>query len=373
MDDSIRYTKQKYGCKVEVLADGKPVSRLRIEDYTMRLGGSWVRMGGIAAVETDPGQRGQGYGRRLLDGAVAYMRRKEYPVSLLFGVPDFYHRFGYTTVLVSKCAVRVPTAAAETLTATLPVREAGPEDTEALLAIYHADETARSGKLRRTRVSLFPHLAPDAEWFWEARPILVAEQEGTPVAYALGNTEWREENSEWRVFLHELEAPAAVAHTAGTSLIRALAAQAAARRQEWLSFEMLPDAPVLDALRPIGYSQEIMYRRNQGGMGRIIDLAGLANALAEPLSRRNEAMASETRVGTIVFRCGGEEAEVEVGSGRPLAITLPQDALLQLLMGYRGIGELRLEYPACAAEQDAGVVDALFPRGYPYTWQIDHF
>ena len=374
MDESIRYTKQKYGCRVEALADGKPVSRLRIEDYQMRLGEAWVRMGGIAAVETNPAERGKGYGRRLLEGAVAYMRREGYPVSVLFGVPNFYHRFGYATVLVSKGVVRVRTEAAESLVgADVTVREAGPGDAEALLAIYHAENAARNGKIRRKKSSFFPHLAPDAEWFLEAHRILLAEVNGQPVAYALANTEWREENSEWRVFLHELEAPAAVAHTAGVSLIRALGAHAAAQRQEWVCFEMLPDAPVLDTLRSVGYRQEVTYRRNQGGMGRIIDLAALADALTKTLAKRSQALAGETRVGRIVFRCGDEEAAVALGRGRALAIALPQHALLQLLLGYRGIGELRLEYPACIAERDAAAVNALFPRGYPYTWLIDHF
>lgn len=374
MDESIRYTQQKYGCRVEVLADGKPVSRLRIEDYRMRLGEAWVRMGGIAAVETNPAERGKGHGRRLLEGAVAYMRREGYPVSLLFGVPNFYHRFGYATVLVSKGVVRVRTEAAESLGgADVAVREAGSADADALLAIYHAENTARNGKIRRNKSSFFPRLAPEAEWFLEVHRILLAEENGRPAAYALANTEWREENSEWQVFHHELEAPVAVAHTAGASLIRALAARAAAQRQEWVCFEMLPDAPVLDTLRSIGYRQEVTYRRNQGGMGRIIDLAALADALTETLEKRSQTLNGATRVGTVVFRCRDEEAEVALGSGRALEIALPQHALLQLLTGYRSIGELRLEYPACVAERDAGVIDALFPRGYPYTWQIDHF
>ena len=42
-------------------------------------------------------------------------------------------------------------------------------------------------------------------------------------------------------------------------------------------------------------------------------------------------------------------------------------------MGYRSIAELLLEFPACVAEEDVAAVDALFPGGYPYMWNLDHF
>ena len=85
-------------CKLSLVAAGETVGRAEINDLTMRLAGAWVRMGGIANVVVQSQHRGKGYASRLMREAVSYMEREGYAVSILFGIPDFYHRFGYVPV-----------------------------------------------------------------------------------------------------------------------------------------------------------------------------------------------------------------------------------------------------------------------------------
>jgi predicted acetyltransferase len=338
----------------------------------MRLAGAQVRFGGIVGVKTKPAARGSGYGRTLMAAAVDYMAEHGYPVSVLFGIPDFYHRFGYATFLAHMSQVRVKTAAAERLPMSLEVRQGSSADAEALLAVYEAQNGMQDGSMYRTRAAFSPWLVDDDEWWQEPRRILVAEDNGRPVAYALGDPEWRYE-SEWFMRPYEIAALPGHGGSGCASLVRKLAAEAGERREEWVSLEMLPNSPLLGPLRPIGFTQEIEYSHNQGGMGRIIDLAALAAVLETSLKRRALPAGVEEEVGRIDFICDGQRTTIELGAGSTISIDLQQQHLLQLLMGYRSIEELRLEFPDCVAEQDVGVVNTLFPEGHPYMWRLDHF
>jgi hypothetical protein len=66
-------------------------------------------------------------------------------------------------------------------------------------------------------------------------------------------------------------------------------------------------------------------------------------------------------------------ASVSLGSGRTVRLTLPQQQMCQLVMGYRSLDAIRLQHPQACAAEDAGALDALFPAGYPHMWGIDHF
>lgn len=372
MGTSIRSTDEGSRCKLALVDGDEEVARLTVEDREMRLGASWVRMGGIASVRTSPRHRNKGYGRRLMEGAIDYMRDEGFLVSVLFGIPAFYHRVGYATVLLAKSVMRVRTEAAESLTAACRVRSARAGEEEALLAIYREEIATRSGTVKRTEAAFAPWYDEADEWFQEPRRILVAEEDGRPVAYALSEQGWLS-HSEWRPQSNEIAVPPEGVATAGASLIRALAAEASERRAEWLELELPPDAPLLAVLRTIGFRQETVYSHNQGGMGRIVNLSELATVLTDAVRERAEVWDSDDRVGRIAFTCGTERAEIEIGAGRTLAINLPQQNLLQLLIGYRSIAELLLEFPACVVEEDVAAVDALFPGGYPYMWNLDHF
>ena len=372
MDEAVRYTPGKRRHKVELVDDGAVVCSATIHDREMRLGDAWVRMGGIGDVTTKPQFRGRGYARRMLDDTVRFMRTEGYAVSVLFGISNFYHRFGFEPVLLGKSAVSVATRAAETLRGPLSVREGVPADGAVLLRIYEATSGKEAGAIKRTAAEFLPTGAAIGDWS-VARVAWVAEYAGEPVAYALAEPEWQSE-SDWRLPAFEIAVMPQFVSTAGPSLLGALGADAARRRVERLQFELLPDNPLLGVLRPIGFDLHVKYTGNQGGMGRIIDLAALAQALTPTLQRRNAALNGSVRVGALRLRCGDEQAEIELGGGGPpVSLCLPQDALLQLMIGYRSIQELHMAHPACVGGEESASVAGLFPQRYPYTWAIDHF
>jgi predicted acetyltransferase len=148
-DAEVQYEKSESGFKLRIEEQGEPVAQLAVGDYQMNVGGTYVRMGGIAEVVAHPGHRGKGYGASLLRRVVSQMRQDGYPISILFGIPDFYHRFGYVVVLPSY-TVTVTTRNAERLGAgNADVRPATPEDAPALLQLYREANATRTGSLQR--------------------------------------------------------------------------------------------------------------------------------------------------------------------------------------------------------------------------------
>ncbi len=61
----------------------------------VRLGRAVLTVAGIAAVATDPRARNHGIASVLLKEALEASKRAGLSFSLLFGIPDFYHRFGF--------------------------------------------------------------------------------------------------------------------------------------------------------------------------------------------------------------------------------------------------------------------------------------
>ena len=74
------------------------------------------------------------------------------------------------------------------------MREAEPADLTALLDIYHEANAERNGSLKRSESSFsrWPDEADD--WFQEPRRILVAEENGVPVAYVMSEQGWQAES-----------------------------------------------------------------------------------------------------------------------------------------------------------------------------------
>ena len=95
----LRFTDVVGGFRLGLFEGEVEVANLIVGRYTMRLAGGEVQMGGIAGVVTHPVHRGRGLGVQMLRATVARMREERYPISVLWGISDFYHRFGYTPVL----------------------------------------------------------------------------------------------------------------------------------------------------------------------------------------------------------------------------------------------------------------------------------
>ena len=80
------------------------------------------------------------------------MRQEGYPLSALFGISDFYPKFGYAPALV-ECSTELATRYAERASARFDVREARPEDAPAIAAIYQQTRAYRTASISRDPAS----------------------------------------------------------------------------------------------------------------------------------------------------------------------------------------------------------------------------
>ena len=84
----------------EMLIDEETeIAHLWVIDFQMRIGTAQVRMAGIGDVYTNRQYRMKGYMRHLYEDTLNYMTAEGYDVSMLFGIPNFYTKFGYATSL----------------------------------------------------------------------------------------------------------------------------------------------------------------------------------------------------------------------------------------------------------------------------------
>ncbi len=77
------------------LLDGKIVTHYGIWDHRMRIGTAAVRVAGVGAVATDGAWYNQGLMARTAAACVADLAGYGYHLTMLDGISDFYHRFGY--------------------------------------------------------------------------------------------------------------------------------------------------------------------------------------------------------------------------------------------------------------------------------------
>src|SRR5215208_7310698 len=140
--------------------DGRQVSRVVIVPMVMRIGAAVVRMDGIGGVGTEEGFRHRGYSRRVMETAVQQMRDGDAALSTLFGIQDFYQKFGYETT-GPEYTVVLPLVDAPPAAPTVPpgwqFRPLIADDMPAVMRLYHANTRRATGALVR-------HDAGDDPW-----------------------------------------------------------------------------------------------------------------------------------------------------------------------------------------------------------------
>lgn len=123
------------------IAGDRLVTHWGVIDWRMRIGSAHVRVGVVGVVATHGDFRKRGFMAETALASIAAMRRLGYDMTLLFGVPDFYHRFGYVpawpeatwTVAVSDLPAERPKVRLRRLRA---------RDIEAINRIYNRESTA---------------------------------------------------------------------------------------------------------------------------------------------------------------------------------------------------------------------------------------
>jgi GNAT superfamily N-acetyltransferase len=392
----ITYQDTPTGGKLELLLEGAAVSRVFIHRFQMRVGAAVVRAAGIGDVFTDEPYRRRGYMRLLMEEAVRRMRASDASLSVLGGIPDVYHKFGYATTGPYQYIRVTDLPRGAPLAAGWRVRPAMADDLPAIRALYDRNTAGQVGPLVRD--------APGPAWSGRAWALLLAAlqqpgggecriveaPDGHLAAYCWRGSElwairWMEYQTPGTMAFAEVMADSPPAAEAAIAACRTWACEEDEQNERvtTLTFS-LPHRSLVGVAASFQDAQLILHCfRSGGSMARTLDTRRLLAELLPELSARLRAaglgfdgvVRFVTDEGAAAVRLGPAEAAlvetIEPSDGEPIEVALPQTALARLALGGYPPQDVleRIETPGPRA---AELIGALFPlrrcHSYPVDW-----
>jgi predicted acetyltransferase len=358
------------GWKIELLEDGKSISRLWIVDRIMRVGGTQVKMGGISTVGTDDAFRGKGLAAQVMEAALKLMEREGYEATLLHGIPDFYHRFGYSNCM-PEYGIRIATLNAERAPGPLALRSFQESDIPAIARIYNGENAWRTGTAVRDAETWkgFPRSVG-----WWMKPAIRVTVDGRD--RVTGYVVFDDDASKCRA----AEAGGMGGEVLG-SILRFLAQRAVELRKEEVHLAMPPDHPLALYARKFGCEADIGYPRNGGFMGRIIRFPAFMEKLAEGLGRESEhplpegavALSTEHGACNLVYRGAQGSLGEPLSQGAEGSARFGQGTFFQMAMGYRSARDLLAAGELQATSDQLDLLGAWFPLRNATLYWADKF
>ena len=347
--------------------DGQLVSRYGFLDRALCVGPSRLRCGCIAGVATLPEARGQGLAARLMWDSVSFAREQRWPLLLLAGISDFYHRFGYIDCFDAVQHSFSREVAAQLPASTYTVRDTTPTDAEALLRLYRGSFGQMTGAFDRT-------LAEQ-----ELRMGLLPPQRAQVVAVDADGVVRGCLNREFRGWGDSIEEVTAEDEQALLALLARHVEESGRldpvpERLKWWLPDSSRELYGMESL--IGLCSERWSRPRGGWMARIGHVGAFWQAMLPVLGQR---WADGPTI-SLTMVVDGEEHGLQLAKGSA-ALASPagpcvvwrQEALTQAAFGYRPIWWLADGH---GLEAEAGLLDTLdrlFPLGRPGIARTDDF
>lgn len=345
-------------------SDGELVSQLWVVDVSVRAWRGELRSAGVAGVGTPEPHRLKGYARRLMEMCERSAAERGYAISTLFGIPDFYHRFGYATIC-PEYEIRIALDALATDEPPVKLDEAHSTDWDAIARLCNAAYGSLDGSVVR-REGAWRGPRQGSDWFRKPQAFVSRDARGRPAAYVVVDTEPTDDC---------LVVSEAVAgdNAAGLALAGGLAEMARLRGATGL-LACLPAAVGLGPLLTrFGGAAVVTRPDNAGYMACIVDLDAVlqertpaiaAGAAASDLPVP-EVLHVKTDIGDGCVTLGGQAPPAELSIGRL--------GLVQLLFGYRTFGELQDIGQARATGVSDALLTELFPRNDGYCFWPDRY
>jgi GNAT superfamily N-acetyltransferase len=395
--------------RVDLMDGERSLSRLWVIPLTIRIGAATVRMDGIGGVGTEEDCRNRGYSRRVLEATVDWMRQGDAGLSMLYGIPNFYPKFGYATAGPDHLIELKRLGDPAVLPAGWCVRPCAAADLPAARRLYEQNSALGVGAaVRAPEAHGWSRLAtPDPKHPHDCR--VIEGPEGQVRAYA-----WRA-RWHWYVGILERQHPDALILSEVMADGPASADAVLAACRQWAVEEPAarpePVAKVLIAVPPEGpvaagaMRQAALFLQSYspcgGSMARVLSVGRLLEALRPELARRLQAVGSpfagtlrfQTDLGGATLVVTGDGVTVEAtndsdalstempparrptraGGAESLVIRLPQSTLARLALGVFPPEDLldRLGQPVDGRTQE--MIRTLFPRRHPHMYLPDRY
>ena len=346
---------------------------LRLNTETMRLGEARLKMGSFSGVTTAPRHRRRGVCRALMMDALRYMQDHNYHVAMLFGIPNFYHQFRFTTALVDYTIIMDLEETLMCQSTAFRVREAKPGDIPAVQKIHAANDAEVACSLLRTSAHFTNKwdlrcCGPDRSGGMR----VLTNDQGKVVAYFIAAKD-RD-----RLCVSELGVAEASLCEHVLAACGRLASDETVGR---IHFLVPPPHAFARFLLLYRSTHEMRIVRDSGGMMAFVNLGETLESLIpewEGLLAKSALRDSRVEFTLLVdethYRVRAHHGAIDVAqSPGKNKIGLGMADLMRLMTGYVHADDVLDARRRIITEEARALFNVLFPKRSPYVWQFDRF
>ncbi len=387
---SIRREPDGNSTRVDLMLDEKSLSRLWLVPFTIHIGKALVRMDGVGGVGTDEAHRSRGYSRRVIEAAVEHMIQGDAAISMLYGIRDFYPKFGYATAGPDFIAVLTDLERDSALPEGWSVRSFAQGDLQTVKSLYARNTERATGAAVR----------PDHHRTWKRLSDTTTAPEKDACRVAVGpdglvhGYVWRarwcwyvndtlEHNFNDALVLGEVMADGHHSADAVLAACRQWAREEPAEKkvkQVVLSFP--PEGPISSAAMRQDARLLGNFSACGGSMARVLNVGRLLESLRPELAARLRSARSDlsgslllrTEIGDATLIFGPDGVSVaDTASGAEFTASLPQSELARLALGAFPPDDILSRLPEPPADDVAKLLQTLFPLRYSHMHLPDRY
>lgn len=343
---------------------GQVAAALRMTTDTIRVGEARLKTAGFGCVTTDKAYRRRGLTSLVMDDAMRHLRDHRFHTAMLFGIPDFYHRWGFATALAEYSTVISLRDAAPEAAPACRVRKIKPGDIPAVQRMHAANDEETACSLVRSAAHI------SNQWTrWENARVLIDEK-GKVTAYLRGRPDGAD---------YVVDEAGVAGYDACPALIRAAARLARAECAGRVKFLAPPSHPVIRHLMAFRADHAMRTDRNANGMLAVVDAGEMLESLAPEWERLLGGAPDRDAEVTLVVdrapwrvRARRGAVDVSAASGRN-KVSLNGRELAQLVAGFRHPEEILHDRLPFSRGDGAAFLKTLFPKRVPFVWAADRF
>lgn len=347
---------------------GKMVSTLNLIPVTWSIGGIRLKVAEMGHVGTLPEYRGKGLIRRLVDEYHKQVRKQEYDISVIEGIPYFYRQFGYEYALPLLEETRIRLDQIPELGTNIKIRPFSKKDIPpAIRLLEHSQRkfyvhSVRDENVWKTQEKT--KIASDPEPFQG----YAAEEKGKMIAYF----RIREKPKEKELVLTEITEVDQLTAQAVLSFLKTYGSR---HSLETLAANISYEEPFTQHLISLGASKRVP---TYAWQTRVTDYVNIFRKLRPLFERRlansmynrlTDTLNFNFRVFTVQLAAKDgkitETRKIERGERSPIGLN--PLAFVQLLTGYRNRQELEETIPDVRIPiSHKHLIDVLFPKTPSY-------
>ncbi len=346
--------------------DGQLVSCLSLFTHTVRIGEARMRMGGIGNVTTAGPWRQRGYAALLISDTMRYMKTRGYHLSMLFGIADFYHRWGFASVLPEYASVITLREADRATGPCIKERRMKPGDITAVLSLHNRGDADTSCSIIRSSA----HFNNRWERWKEAR--ILTDANGKVVASYLGRIAGED------YLIDELNATDTALFPA---VLRACLNRARHEYAGRMRFNIPPSHAFAVFLTQYTTDHETHLYRNSNGMIASVNIEEVLECMTAEWESLLSASSMKDMAATVTLVIDNTPYRVRSHHGMIDVVPCPGEnkfsisrlEFIQLISGYRHLEEIVASRRRALRAPAKSLLQVLFPKRTPYVWLLDRF